>query len=287
MTRANWFSALRHFAALGVVGGTIQAAAPAAAVKADKSAYTFFNPTPDQLLRELATDRPDATESPFTVDAGRVQGEMDFANLTRNRLDGVRTTAWEVAPFNLRLGLTQKVELGVFVTAWQRETERPRFGPSDQRSGFGDMTLRGKLNLGGNDGGPWAWGVIADLKLPTASSGFSKGKCEGALTLPVAFELGGGWGGGAMTFVELRYTGGGQYRAVWGNTLTVGHDITEKLGGFGELTSSTGDGAHVATFNAGLTYSLGRDVQLDGGVNVGLSRNAPDVQFFAGISRRF
>jgi hypothetical protein len=279
-------SALLPVAALGLISATLHAAAPVAQ-KADKSAYTFFNPTPDRLLRELATDRPDATESPFTVDAGRVQLEMDFANLTKNHLAGVRTTAWELAPFNLRLGLTQSFELGVFVTPWQRETERPRVGPTEKRSGFGDTTLRAKLNLGGNDGGPFAWGVMADLKLPTASGGFSNGKCEGALTLPVAFELGGGWGGGAMTFIELRYTGGGQYRAVWGNTVTVGHDITEKLGGFVELTSSAGDGAQVATFNVGLTYALARDVQLDGGVNLGLSRNASDVQFFAGISRRF
>lgn len=284
---AQYFSTLWRLAALGLIGVTVPAAAPAAAEQAAKSAYTFFNPTPDKLLRELATDRPDATESPFTVDAGRVQLEMDFANLTRNRLDGVRTTAWEVAPFNLRLGLTQHLELGVFVTPWQRETERPRFGPGEKRSGFGDTTLRGKLNLGGNEGGPFAWGLIADLKLPTASGGFSIGKCEGALTRPVAFELGGGWGGGAMTFVELRYTGGGHYRVVWGNSLTVGHDITEKLGGFAELTSLAGDAAHVATFNCGLTYSLARDVQLDGGVNLGVSRNAPDAQFFAGISRRF
>jgi hypothetical protein len=31
-------------------------------------------------LHELSTDRPDRTESPYTVDRGRVQVEMDFAN---------------------------------------------------------------------------------------------------------------------------------------------------------------------------------------------------------------
>lgn len=283
---------LRNFILLGAgllahQGAPLQAAAPAAPAAADKSGFTFFNATPDALLREMATDRPDATESPFTVDAGRVQWEMDFANFTRNRLDGVRTTEWEAAPFNLRLGLTPNLEAGIFVTPFRRETETPRGGPRERRSGFGDVTLRTKWNLLGNDGGPLAWGLMADLKLPTASGGMSNGKCEGALTLPVAFELGGGWGGGAMTLVELRYTGGGGYRPVWGNTLTVGHDITEKTGGYVELTSEAGDGAHVATFNCGLTHALARDVQLDGGVNIGITRNAPDLQVFAGISRRF
>ena len=36
----------------------------------NKSQYTLFNPTPDRLLRDLTTDRPDTTECPFTVDAG-------------------------------------------------------------------------------------------------------------------------------------------------------------------------------------------------------------------------
>ncbi len=40
------------------------------AVAADKSGCHLFNPVPTKLLRELNTDRPDKTESPFTVDAG-------------------------------------------------------------------------------------------------------------------------------------------------------------------------------------------------------------------------
>jgi len=283
--------------AAGMGNGTVWAATPAvspavanAAATAptpDKSGYTFFKPTPDALLRELTTDRPDATESPFTVDAGRVQWEMDFANYGRNRLDGVRTTEWEVAPFNLRLGLTHNVEAGVFVTPFRREIETPRVGPGGRNSGFGDVTLRTKLNLLGNDGGAWAVGLMADLKLPTANGGMSNGKCEGAITVPVAFDLGGGWGGGAMTYLELRYMGADGQRAVWGNTVTVGRDLTEKLGAFVELTSEAGDGAHVATFNGGLTFALARDVRLDGGVNLGITRTAPDAQVFVGLSRRF
>jgi hypothetical protein len=35
----------------------------------DKSQYTLFNPTPSKCLREFDPDRPDVTDSPFTVDA--------------------------------------------------------------------------------------------------------------------------------------------------------------------------------------------------------------------------
>ncbi len=63
-------------------------AAPGAAaqetnsVPPDKSGYNLFNPVPENLMRELSPDRPDETESPYTVDAGHYQLEMDFANFT-------------------------------------------------------------------------------------------------------------------------------------------------------------------------------------------------------------
>ena len=236
--------------------------------------------------RKLTTDRPDATESPYTVEPGHMQLEMDFANYSRNRQSGTRAAAWEAAPFNLRFGLAPDFEAGFFVIPFRRETETPPAGPGTTRSGFGDLTLRTKLNLWGNDGGSTAFGVIADLKLPNGSGGLGNGKFEGALRFPLAFSFGGGWSGGAMTSLATVHDGI-SYQEVWENTLTAGHDLSANVGGFLELTSSTGDGAHVATFNSGLTWSLGRDTQFDCGINVGLSRRAPDVGLFSGLSQRF
>src|SRR5437868_5206562 len=52
------------------------------AARPDKSQYTLWNPVPASLMRELSADRPDKTDSPYTVDAGHYQIEMDFANWT-------------------------------------------------------------------------------------------------------------------------------------------------------------------------------------------------------------
>ena len=41
----------------------------------DKSQYTLFNPTPAKCMREFDPDRPDITDSPFTIDAGHIQFE--------------------------------------------------------------------------------------------------------------------------------------------------------------------------------------------------------------------
>ena len=80
---------------------------------------------------------------------------------------------------------------------------------------------------------------------------------------------------------------GPRRRAVWVNTITFAHDIAEDLAGFLELTSAAGDGSHVATFNCGLTRKLNPMFQLDCGINVGISRSAPDLGVFAGLSRKF
>src|SRR5688500_1576070 len=242
--------------------------------------------TANVTLRELTTDRPDATESPFTVDRDHLQVEMDAASYTRNRLDGVRTTEWAFAPFNLRYGIANNVEAGIFVVPHLRVTEEPRGEAKTRHSGAGDTLLRMTFNFRGNEGGPTALALMADVKVPTAASGLGNDKTEGALTFPVAYELGAGWSGAAMTSVEFLHTERGR-RAIWANTITFARELMPDVGGFLELTSAVGDGAHVATFNFGVTRAFGPRLQLDCGVNVGISRTAPDLTVFAGLARKF
>jgi hypothetical protein len=238
--------------------------------------------------REMSTDRPDVTESPFTVPPGRWQVEADLVGFARDRADGFDVRSWSAGDFNLRFGVSGSTEVGIFVAPWQRVITRAPGGLRESVSGFGDMTLRGKVNFAGNEGASWGSGVIADLKLPTARRGLGNDAVEGALTLPVARELGGGWDFGAMTRLELRRrTEGRGYRAVSVNTATVGRELRPNWGSYIELTSETGDGPHVATFDVGLTYRMTANLQLDGGANIGLTRAADDLQLFTGFSRRF
>ncbi len=243
-------------------------------------------------MREFSTDRPDLTESPFTVDAGHVQLEMDFARVTRNRVDGERERTSEFAPLNLRLGVRNDFELGLFLSPYTRLRTTPRVGPSETHSGFGDVGLRAKWNFTGNDPAPGsesapAFGLIADLTLPTSADGLGADRVEGALTLPVAFEWPGGWEGGAMTQLQFRHDSAEGYQTVWVNTATVGHELVKNVSGYVELAVETGSGAAVTSFSFGATWMLRPNLQLDAGGVIGLSHAADDLQFFAGISRRF
>lgn len=131
------------FAAGSGVDESDAASTPDETASKDKRGYTIFNPVPDDLMRELAPDRPDKTESPYTVDAGHFQLEMDVANLTLDDSNGVRTRAWNVAPFNVKIGLLNKVDLQFVFDdyLWVRTHDRVTRTTTTQ-SGVGDFTPR-------------------------------------------------------------------------------------------------------------------------------------------------
>lgn len=243
---------------------------------------------PASALREMRTDRPDATESPFTVDPGRFQLEMDLVSHTRDRADGDQTRETSVGAFNLRFGASARTEFGVFVAPWIRQSQHLADGRSPTRKGFGDVGLRAKFNAWGNDGGGSAGGLIVDVTLPTAADGLGNDGLQGSLLLPVSIDLGAGWEIGAMTGVDLRRDSDGSgYRPVLITTATVGHELTAKTGVYFELTSQAGDGRHVATFDTGVTFLVNPNLQFDAGANIGVSRAADDLGIFAGVARRF
>jgi hypothetical protein len=136
----------------------------------DKSQYNLFNPTPVDLRRAYNTDRPSKTDSPFTIDAGVFQIESDVANWTLNEENHVRTRTWIVGNTNFKLGLTNWMDLQVFPQFYvNTRTSSPGFGRALEQDGFGDTTVRLKINLLGNDGGKLIVGFVSSLKIPTNS----------------------------------------------------------------------------------------------------------------------
>jgi len=72
--------------------------------------------------------------------------------------------------------------------------------------------------------------------------------------------------------------------------VTVGHELIGKLGGYLEFFSSVSTergSSWVGTVDLGLTYGLTETIQLDAGVNLGVTRSADDVDAFTGLTVRF
>lgn len=267
-------------------------AAPASAQQSEAIRYSLFNPAPRDALRELSTDRPDKTESPYTVDAGHIQIELDLVTYTRDRSGGVRTETVGVAPMNLKLGLTDSTDVQFVVEPYVRQTVSGRLaGMKGRIDGFGDVTLRLKQNLFGNDSGKAALALMPFVKLPTSTGGLGNDRAEFGLIVPLALTLSPRVGLGVMTEIDLLEKAGGHGHAPsFVNSATVSFDLTDRLGLYTELFTerSTDRGSKwVVTGNVGLTFSLSPNVQLDTGANVGITHAADDLNIFVGLSRRF
>jgi hypothetical protein len=259
----------------------------------DKSRYSFFNRTPVAKLRELTTDRPDLTESPFTVDAGWWQLEMDLVAFARDHDKSVgtdvKTTTLSLATLNLKVGLTPNVDLQTVIESFARVRAHDRIANvRESRSGFGDITSRLKINLWGNDGGRTAFAVMPFIKWPTNRHGLGNNSVEGGIILPLALADAGGWGIGMMTEVDVvRNASDTGYATDWMNTVTFSRDLTGNIGCYLELATTLTRGPDLASFDCGVTYGVTRNVQLDAGVNLGLTKATEDITIFTGLSVRF
>jgi hypothetical protein len=274
------------------LAGLVQGSQAGVEAPPDKSGYNLFRPTPDALLREMATDRPDKTESAYTVDAGHYQAEMDILAYTYDRSDDETVKMLNIAPLNLKLGVLNNVDLQIIVESYTIQRRRDRAaGTSSRISGFGDVLVRSKINLWGNDGGPSALSVMPFVKFPTNQHGLGNDAIEGGIIFPFAMDLPAEWGLGAQVEVDqVRDSDNSGYHQEYGSTITVSHDIVGKLGGYVELFSNVSiepDADWIATFDFGFTYALSRDIQLDVGMNIGLTEAADDFNPFIGLSLRY
>jgi hypothetical protein len=262
----------------------------------DKRGYNLLNPTPEALLREFATDRPDRTESPFTVDAGHLQVEIDLLNYTYDcaNAHGAHETlkALAIAPINFKVGLLNNVDFQVVAQTYNiLRTQDRDANNRTSASGFGDVLLRCKTNLWGNDGGSTAFGVMPFVKLPTNQGDLGNRAVEGGVILPLAIRLPSDWDLGTMVeFDYVQDSENSDYHEEVIESVTISHDIIGNLSGYVELFSNLSterDADWIATFDFGFTYKLRRNVQLDAGMNVGLTAAADDLNPFVGLSVRY
>jgi len=264
--------------------------------KPDKSKYHLLNPTPPELMREMSTDRPDKTESAFTLDAGHFQVEMDVLNYAYDRDNGLpgdtRIETVSIAPMNLKVGLCNYADFQLLLETYSSVRIHQRATRSvEEHRGFGDITARLKVNLWGNDGGATAFAMMPFVKLPTNQDDLGNNSVEGGIILPLAVALPYEWSMGLMTEVDFnRDESGGGHHAEFVNTITFGHDIVGNLAGYLEFfsaVSTESDSEWVGTADVGFTYALTDNIQLDTGVNIGVTRSADDINPFLGISWRF
>jgi hypothetical protein len=252
--------------------------------------------TGEPFSRELTTDRPDITESPFTVEAGRWQFEGSIGEFARaRRADAASPDATlSLMSTTIRYGLSSHAEIGVIVDAVGFARFSPPSSGARWRRGIGGFGVRGKLNLWGNDTvatpGDTAGAILATIYLPTdRDDGIGGETTEYTVIAPMMVEL--------ASSVSLSMNAGFRVARACPAcehdfatlaSVSMAMPVTGALSGYVEMAVDAvnrDDAAVVA--GAGLTLALSGDVQLDGGVNFGLSGDADRYAPFAGVSVRY
>lgn len=259
----------------------------------DKSRYTLLNPTPREQMRELSADRPDKTESPFTVDAGHYQVEMDLFNMSIDRHNPeharIDYTAWEAANITLKAGVLNNLDAQLAFVSYRYERVADRTQRTVERNrGFGDITPRLKWNVWGNDGGRTSLALLPFVKLPTGRRGLSNHEVEGGLKIPFAIEVP-GVDLCLMTEVDFLHddTGGGYYPE-FVNSIAVGRNIIGDLGLAAEFFSAvnTESDHWDGSVDVWFTYDANENLRFDAGVYIGVTRASEDWHPFVGLTWR-
>lgn len=236
--------------------------------------------------RPLSTDRPDRTESPFSVPKGWLQVESDVASWGRLENTDETVTSLSVMAFNAKYGLARNLDVQFLFTPWADvETESGNL-PAEEDNGTGQAGLRLKYNLAGNDEGGSAIALLPFAFIPTRGDPILDAVTWGMMA-PVSVDLGSDRAMSAMAGMtrvdneDWWVTG----------SISLGSPIAGDLAGFIEVYVARAgfeqDASSDVTFDAGLTYGLNPNWQLDTGFYHGVTSTSERWRVFVGASARF
>lgn len=225
----------------------------------------------------LVTDRPDFTESASTVERGRFQIETGATWTGADEVDQL-----DVGELLVRIGLGEALELRVGVGSYV-DVDGPR---GDSPSGLGDSSLGLKLGLGTPAG--WRSALILGSTLPTGAHELREPHPQPGAILVVARDLSATTSLGANLGYTWVSDGGEQFGELSGS-VALGRSLDDRLGAFLELFGflpADRGGDETAYLDAGVTWLLSNDLQLDVRGGIGLVSEADDYFVGAGLSWR-
>jgi hypothetical protein len=242
-------------------------------------------------LRPLCPDRPGKGTSPCTVDADHLQVEVDAFDMTSQRQGGVSTTAYNFADPEFRYGVSDDLEVAADFAPYVQVRSRSG-GVTQTASGIGDLTLRLKWMATPYDGGPFAMALMPYVKIPTAPLTIGNSALEGGFVAPLSYDLGGNWSLAASPELDLlkNQADDGRHIAI-ANVLGVNRSFDDGVSLGAEFTGASNfdpaGESQTWTFDISAAWQPDSTMQWDTGFNFGLNRNTPDLQFYAGVARRF
>ena len=224
---------------------------------------------------EIATDRPDVTNSSLVVPVGSLQGENGI-NSTGRAAD----KTFDGSNSRLRLGVAPCFEILIDLPNYIRGFQ----GATD--SGFSNVAPAVKYQFSSL---PEAWNlsVAAGVGLPTGITKITGPGVQPYLQFPWSHELGGGWATNGM-LTTFFFPSDPVNHQTTEATFSVEKKFSERVSMFVEYVGDYPmQGRDVELVNIGGDYLLTRTQQIDFHVAFGLNRNSPDYIVGFGYSWRF
>lgn len=239
----------------------------------------------------ICATRPGKSTAPCTVPSGHFQVETGLSDWSLQEAGGQRDTLLVAGETAFKYGLTDHSEIGVDITPWQRSTSRAG-GMHESASGFGDLVVGYKHRLTAAEAS-FQLALLPYVKIPAAKRSLGNGKWESGLLVPILLQLGKSPFSINLT-PEIDWAadadGHGHHPAM-AQVGSLGWAASDKLGISAELWGQWDwDPAGTTrqySADGSVAYLLGDSVQIDGGANCGLNRNTPDIEVYAGVSKRF
>lgn len=249
-----------------------------------KRNFNLFHPTSKNQMRSFETDRPDATESAYTVDAGHFQYETDLFKTDRSKVDGIKTVQNYFNSFNFKLGLTNSLDIQLVADMLVR-TNVTRAITSRNNSSFGNITIRMKQNIWGNDVGKTALAILPFINIPTTANN----KTTGGLVVPLAISLPHDWDLGTQMEADFETNQSGKGAHLnYQTSATISHSLFPKCEFFTEASIFREMELKSWEYflNGGVVYELKGNLKVDTGLYYGLKNTSSKV-IFVGLSFRY
>ena len=238
----------------------------------------------------ICADRPGKANPTCTVPAGMIQIETGLADWVHDRSDGVTSDALSLGSTAVKYGLSDRWNIELDMTPFERQRLSGQ-GLRETDSGFGDLFIRSKYRLTGDDGVQVAMNPA--IKIPTAPSPLGNRKWETGVAFPIDYSIPNSPLGitlGPEVDWLADNDGHGHHWAM-AQVIGVGWQATQKLNLSGELWGQwdwdPSGTTRQATADAAAAYLLNNNLQVDIGANFGLNHVTPDVELYAGFSIRF
>jgi hypothetical protein len=225
----------------------------------------------DSADNPIATDRPSVTDSSIVVPHGSLQAENGFAETVSQ---GLRT--YDGPETLLRFGVASKTEL--------RLTAPDYFGQVGTISGFGDLTIGMKQQLGPERGG-FDVSLVLSLSMPSGANAISSHGYDPSVQLPWSRPLSSKWTAAGMLSVYWP-TVQGRRNVTGETTYLIDRQLTKSWDAFAEYAGDFpehGGPRHLAHF--GTAYKLSPHHQLD--LHAGWGLSAAAVDRFVGVGYSF